>query len=191
MSRVVPYSQLLHAAEAAGLRCVYPNGAAFGPVSDDWHVAGWLAGEDATVRPAFRDRVRTAPAGISRLAFAPWLTTAWQDALAGPSEAWLAPVHHWAAALDHGDDRAGMDEVLRRLHADPTALAGRRQADAIVISSADDLAGALPGLFDAMGKNDFALLFPPLRVTATLHHHRQIWWRCEDAAIADALLAMP
>ena len=191
MSRIVPYPDVLHAAEAAGLRCVYPNGAAFGPSNGwRWAVAGWRAGDDGTIRAPLLERTILAPTDVAEGGFGNWMTRAWRDVLIHNGEAWLAPVHHWAAALDHGDDRAGLEAVVKRLHVHPAALAGRRQADAVAIKSPEDLAAVLPGLFTAMGKNDFALLFPPLRVTAMLHHHRQVWWRCEEASLADALLAV-
>ena len=174
MPRTVEYDEVLAAATAAGLRCVYPNGAAFAPL-DDWHVAGWVSGEDATIRPTFRDRARRAddlPALVA---------AAWRTHFAQAAEAWVAPVHHWAAELEHG---AG-ESVAAAFACD---VPRGRRADAVAFGSADELAVVLGRLFGAMTKADFTLLLPPCRVVVTLHHHRQVWWRCADRGVADALL---
>ena len=181
--RTVGYDEVLAAAEAVGLRCVYPNGAAFAP-TEDWHVAGWVTGEDATVRPQFRDSLRrvdaaTLPALVATAAFD----------LAG--EAWVAPVHHWAAELDHGVDAAGGStaDAFAAAGVDVDAQSMRRQADAVVATSAAALSSLLADLLPRLWKTDFTLLLPGVAAVATLHHHRQVWWRCRDETLAAELLS--
>ena len=171
VARVVDYAEVLDAAGAVGLRCVYPNGAAFAPAEGEWAVAGWVTGGDATIRPAFRDRASlVGAADLSRLV-----------AAACDREAWVAPVHHWAAELDHGEDPAAMAAALGSVGVDASRLRGRRRADAVALPPAG-VGPFVDRLFDAMGKSDFALLLPGRAVLATLHHHRQVWWRAADAA---------
>lgn len=184
MTRLVPYPDVLQTAETVGLRCVYPNGAAFAPAAGEWAVAGWVTGEDATVRPHFRQRVVHRQRDQLGVAVA----RAWHEHFPQADEAWIAPVHHWAAELDHGEHPAELTAALEWAFVDVNALHGRRQADAIGVDNPNVLDRLVDGLFDAMGKSDFALLFPPARVVVTLHHHGQVWWRCADAAVADALL---
>jgi hypothetical protein len=181
VARVVSYADVLQAARAIGLRCVYPHGAAFAPVSGDWAVVGWVTGDDATVRPAFRDRTRT----VDRRALPRRIGE--EFARIG-GEAWVAPVHHWAAELDHGESRSAVEAALTLVAVDPTPLAGRREADAIALDAPAALADLVDGLLDAMSKSDFCVLFPGSPVLLTLHHHRQAWWRCRSTADADALL---
>ncbi len=87
-------------------------------------------------------------------------------------EAWLAPVHHWAAELDHG---SGSTATVF----DDPSLCGRRQADAIAFDSSEALASLAADLLPRLGKSDFTLLLPGVAAVATLHHHRQIWWRAK------------
>lgn len=184
MARLIPYTNVLQTAEAVGLRCVYPNGAAFAPAAGDWSVAGWVTGEDVTLRPQFRQRVIHQP----REALGPAVARAWREQFANAAEAWIAPVHHWAAELDHGEHPQAITAALERADLDVTPLLGRRQADAVAVDDPTVLARLVNDLFDAMGKSDFALLLPPARIVVTLHHHGQAWWRCADAVVADALL---
>jgi hypothetical protein len=183
VARLVAYAEVLEAAEAVGLRCVYPNGAAFAPTSGDWAVAGWITGEDASVRSAFRERVRrVAPSALANEVFQAW-STYFHDA----DEAWIAPAHHWAAELAHGRGDGATARLLQMHSIDTTPLMTRTAADAIALSSTE-LPSFLAALYDAMGKADFTLLLPGTPMVATVHHHRQCWWRTADAAVADALL---
>ena len=182
---IIPYADVLAAAEAVGLKCVYPNGAAFAPASGDWAVAGFVTGDDATMRPAFRARTRRVEqddlAGlVARTTFAVLAAT----------EAWLAPVHHWAAELDHGTDDAGgtTADAFERIGVDVASLRGRRQADGVAFETSSHLERVLADLLPRLWKTDFTLVLPGVAAVATLHHHRQLWWRCADAGVADRLL---
>ncbi len=180
--RIVAYEEVLQAAKAVGLRCVYPNGAAFSP-AEAWHVAGWVTGDDPTLRPMFKKRMRqfdadALPAMVADACFEV------------ADEVWIAPVHHWAAELDHGVDEAGgtTADVFASAGVDIDALRMRRQADAIVVPSREALASLLADLLPRLWKTDFTILLPGVPIVVTLHHHRQIWWRCRDERRADELL---
>ena len=182
---IIPYADVLAAAEAVGLRCVYPNGAAFAPESDNWSIAGWITGPDPTLKPAAAERAAT----VSRDDLPSLLITAATREFDGAT-AWLAPVHHWAAELDHGADAAGrtVADVLAAAGANLDALRGRRQADALAFANAATLANVVAGLLPLLWKSDFTVLFPGHRVTLTVHHHGQLWWRCADANLAQRLI---
>ncbi len=176
-SDIIDYPKLLAAAADVGLECVYPNGAAFAP-KQPWHVAGWVTSDDTSLRPAFRDKVvRRQPEDL------PQLTATASFEVLRAQEVWLAPVHHWAAELDHGDDAAGGS--TRDLF--PPELAGRTQADGLRLTAADQLHSVLAALLPRLWKTDFTLLLPSVPVVITLHHHRQIWFRCEAEAMTQRL----
>ncbi len=176
--QIIPYADLMNEARQLGLRCVYPNGGAFSPIERPWAVAGWLTGDDATLRPDFADRVtRVDPADLGRLVGE--ATATLTDGVA-----WLAPVHHWAAELDHGHDDAGNSTAGLF----PSTLRGRTTADAIELTTPKDVEQMVSSLMPRLWKTDFTLLFPGTRVMALLHHHRQVWWRCEEVATANGLL---
>ncbi|MEM1012139.1 MAG: hypothetical protein AAGI46_07955 [Planctomycetota bacterium] len=175
---IVPYRSVLEEAESLGLECVYPNGGSFAPVGEAWHVAGWITGDDVTVRPAFADRVRRLdvdelPAFLAGAV--EWLTT---------QPTWLMPVHHWAAELDHGSTSDG------RSTADlfPDELAGRTVADAVVLPDARAVFELAEVLLPRLWKTDFTLMLPGVKAYALLHHHGQVWWRCADEEVATTFL---
>ena len=182
---IIPYADVLAAAEATGLQCVYPNGAAFAPAGCAWAIAGWITGPDPTLRPAARERSTVVAAD----ALPGLLEAAWSREYPA-SAAWLAPVHHWAAELDHGADADGrtIAKVLEAAGVDVAALHGRRQADALAFAEPPALAALVSDLLPLLWKTDFTVLFPGHRATLTIHHHQQLWWRCADAALADRLL---
>lgn len=190
MPRLIDYPDVLTAAEAVGLRCVYPNGAAFSLRTDPTHVACWAAetGDDATIRPLFRDRVRPVDAG----ALGDLCRRAWERHFPDAPEAWLAPAHHWAAELaHHGSD--ALRNLVAEMGLDPHALSRRTKADALAftVDEPATFAAAVNSVFAHLSATDFTLLLPSQAVVATLHHHRQVWWQCAVPTMADALLALP
>ncbi len=173
-------------AQAAGLRCVYPNGAAFNLNPDPRHVAGWLARDDVTILPAMRPRTRTVPAeALAGLALRAWET----QFPAG--QAWLAPVHHWSVELEH-ENGQWLAPLLAELHLDAASLRARTQADALAFDRNEQgqFSQALGRILANLGKSDFCLLFPGLPVVCTIHHHHQLWWQCATPTTADALLSL-
>lgn len=166
---------MLAAAEGVGLRCVYPNGAAFAPRGEAWPTVGWITGDDTTVRPAFRDMTTYVPVDT----LAPKLASVCR---LFETEVWIAPVHHWAAELAHGRDDAGgnLGPLLLKHGIDPAPLMHLTQADAVAFDDATVLRAFCAELFQKMWKSDFTLLVPGVLCVATLHHHRQVWWRFRD-----------
>ncbi len=184
MPRLVDYSIVVTTAQAAGLRCVYPGGAAFAPTGAA-EVVGW--GEDEpTIRPQWREALIPVSAddlaGLTR--------RAWRDLFAA-DEAWIAPVHHWASELEHslGPDGQDVRPLLDAIGIDTASLAQRTRADAIAfaLDEADEFEAFLAGLLPQLWKSDFTLLLPSAGALATLHHHRQIWWRVSDHSTAARL----
>ncbi len=186
MPRLVDYAIVLKTAVTAGLRSVYPNGAAFVLNTDPAHVAGWAAGEDRTILPEMRERLRVTDEPLAALA-----GRAWRDLFPESQEAWLAPVHHWAAELEHGEG-PWMKSLLTELGLDAERLRTRHKADAVGFGAweADRFEAALGRIVRNLWKSDFALLFPGSAVYCAVHHHGQLWWQCREPGTADALLRM-
>lgn len=193
MPRLIDYPRVLKAAEAAGLRCVYPNGAAFSLRTDPAHVACWAGGGaggeggDATIRPIFRDRVRP----VAAQSLGTLCRQAWERHFPAATEAWLAPAHHWAAELaHHGSD--ALWTLVGEMGLDADALSRRTKADALAFGreEREPFAAAIGQIFEHLSATDFTLLLPGQAVVASLHHHCQVWWQCAQAATADALLTM-
>ena len=170
------------------MRCVYPNGAAFVLDLKPSHVAGWGEASDATVLPLWRDRL----VGVAAPRLPALATAAWRTLYPSAGAAWLAPVHHWAADLEHGDGRVGawLRDVAGIEAAAP--LQRRSRADALSFAPDEQAAfeAALGGLLSALGKSDFALLLPGEAVACTVHHHGQLWWQCDVPDRATSLIEL-
>jgi hypothetical protein len=189
MPAIVDYPVVLNVLESDGLRCNYFNSGSFGLATvDSNNIVGWLAGDDPTVHTALRQRCRLVapPAGRS---LAGLLSTAWQRLLAG--SAWLMPASHWAYELQFGNS-AWLGTLLAGAGIDPAALAARTDGSAIEFAAgeADVLRAVLETIIPSLRNSDFTLAFPGRRAIATLHHHQQIWWQSDNAAMCAALLAM-
>lgn len=182
MAEIIAYDEVLRQAASDGLRCVYPGGAAFAPAgAEAWSIAGWITSDDTSIRPALRDRVvQTRADELPALAVRALRQLEVQAV-------WLAPVHHWAAELQHGDG-AWLPAVLQSIGVQADML---KAADAVAMETNDAALPTMLGeIFAHLWKSDFTLLLPGHRVVATVHHHRQLWWRCADAPTSDALLRM-
>lgn len=188
MPRLVDYATVFQTATANGLRCAYPNGAAFVLNTDPRHVAAWSAtADDATIVPAMRPRVRR----VARERMARLAACAWRELFGGAGEAWLAPAHHWAAALEHGDGQ-WLAPLLAELGIDAAPLRDRTRADAVAFGASEShlFERTLEGILDNLWRSDFSMLLPGEAVVCTVHHHKQLWWQCGDANVAELLLEM-
>ncbi|MEL7237920.1 MAG: hypothetical protein AAGK78_03590, partial [Planctomycetota bacterium] len=176
-------AEVLTSVEAVGLKCVYPGGSAFGPAGGAaWHVAGWVTGDDASMRPDLKPRTRR----VEACQLGGLVKRACEDVFASPV-AWVAPVHHWATELDH-DSGDWLPAWLRGVGVQPNEL---KHADAVAMDVGDDgFAGSLDTLIQELGKTDFALLIPGSAVVGMLHHHVQVWWRTAAEDVAAKLMAL-
>ena len=111
---------------------------------------------------------------------------AWEALLPGP--AWVMPKSNWAIRVglwQQGLDAAG----AAQLGIDPSVLLHHTNAPAIEFATTErehfrefhSNASAKPD-----GQR-LRLAWPTHRVTCTLHHHKQLWWVTDQAAILDGL----
>ncbi len=134
-------------------------------------VAGLLTGEDATVRPGLATRLLAdaTPGGLAAALVSPL------DRLGGV--AWLSPGHHWAHELHHSGSNWA-SELLDRLG---LPRPDERTAAALAFDDAAELLWVATTVWEHLDRADWACSFPNLPgdrfALATLHHHRQLWWR--------------
>src|SRR5690606_1365552 len=103
-----------------------------------------------------RERLRVTDEPLAALT-----ARAWRELFPGSEEAWLAPAHHWAAELEHGEG-PWMKSLLTELGIDAERLRRRHKADALAFGAfeADRFEAALGRIVRNLWKSDFALLFP-------------------------------
>jgi len=186
---IVDYAQVLDQMGRQGFRSLYYNSGAFG-FSEESGVesVGWIGPDDPTLRPAARALARSVPEP-----YAAELTTrvvrAWREHL--PGTVWVMPKSHWAYELDFGS-RDWMPAVLEHAGVDSGLLQPRTNAAAIEfkLSEGEAFSHLVEGLLRMLFGSDFALAFPGHPVTATVHHHKQVWWTSTDHALIESLRAL-
>lgn len=185
MAFIIDYQHVLSRTRELGLRCAYYNSGAFTyPTERAPHVriVGWIGPDDPTIRadlPATLVRVHEPyEANLARK-----LIAVWKSDIDGP--AWVLPKSHWNFELDHGS-RAWLPGVVESIGVDAGMLEGRTNAAAIEFSPARShaLETLLTALLTHLTGSDFAVLFPHHSHLVTVHHHKQLWWQTEDAALA-------
>ncbi len=167
-----------------GLRCVYPNSGAF-EFADPARrqILGFALRADATVRPELRSSLHTVEPSTPRR-LAEILVSQWQAHMP-TADGWLLPASHWGHELHHGNG-AWLGPMLKRLQVDvpaeaaAPAVAFRPARHALLLEVAE-------AMFARLQESDVTVLFPPFPVIATLHHHRQLWWRAEATMISRLL----
>jgi hypothetical protein len=187
--RIVEYPEVVAEADRLGLRSLYPNSGAFGfPPAVGAQHAGWIGGEDPSLRPAARELAVLVPppveATLSRLA-----VQTWGELL--PGELWLMPKAHWAYELDFGS-AAWMPQLLQSNGIAPDELIHRHDGTAVAFTSLEEnaFAAIAEGLLTHLLGSDFQLMFPTKPVVCTLHHHKQIWWSSPDAGLIAKLKSL-
>lgn len=182
---IIDYQHVLQTARELGFKCVYYNSGAFAYPPDrvnDVRIVGWLGPEDPTIRsdlPA--TLVQVHPPFEAHLSEK--LIRIRDRRIDGP--VWVLPKSHWAFELDpvHG---VWLTEALEKLGVDPGLLQNRPNAAAIEFSSQEsaELGELVRQLLTHLSQSDFAILFPRHTHLVTIHHHKQLWWQTEDAALA-------
>lgn len=175
MAAIVDYAIVLQTLTAQGLKCLHYNGGVFGFLQDTpvRHV-GWLTGDDPTLTAVARASAHlVSPPTSSTLSRG--LIETWTSNLAGPL--WILPGSHWAYELTYGGQKK-LADLLNRLSIAPDSLSNRTTADAIAfeLSDIEPAMAFCTHLLDLLNVTDFTAIWPQSRVTALLHHHRQIWW---------------
>jgi hypothetical protein len=193
MPSIIDYSAALDRLLSLGMVCNYHNSGSFAlrPGTDVIY-RGWIGPEDSTIRPAFRDVVRSVPLPHARN-LAEGLRQVWLTRLPGP--VWIMPASHWAFEMDFGSG-TWLPGLLGQIGIDPGLLKGLNTAAPIEFAPAE--AGAATqfaaGLLQNLTGSEFTAAFPEHKALCILHHHTQIWWMCENpeliAAIDAALAAM-
>lgn len=172
--------------QSLGMRCLYYNSGAFGPVdAAAMKFVGWIGPDDPSIRPeAMAAARRVSPPFESTLA--ELAARAWRELFAGP--AWIMPKSHWAYELDFGS-KQWMPAALARLGIDANDLAPRTNAPAIQFESSESelFQPFVQTLLENLHCSDFALAFPDHPVICTIHHHKQLWWVTTDLRIPDQL----
>jgi hypothetical protein len=186
---LIEYEQLVSRMSALGMRSLYYNSGAFGPVdSAAMKFVGWIGPDDPSIRPEALAAARRVPPPYEP-ALAKLAARAWCELFPGP--AWIMPKSHWAYELDFGS-KQWMPAALARLGIDSENLAPRTTAPAIQFkpSESDLLQQFVQTLLENLRGSDFALAFPNHPTLCTIHHHKQLWWVTTDAAILDQLSAL-
>jgi hypothetical protein len=114
------------------------------------------------------------------------LTHAWTEHL--PGAMWIMPGSHWAYELDFGSEE-WMPEALRAAGIDPAILQPRTYAAAIEFEQRESSPATtlVAQLLERLAGSDFNAAFPGYPAVCTIHHHTQLWWRTNDAALRDRL----
>ena len=172
---LVEYDVVVERMHSLGMRSLYYNSGAFGPVdSTAAKFVGWLGPDDPSIRPeALAAAHRVSPPYESTLAHL--ASRAWQQIFRG--SAWIMPKSHWAYELDFGS-KEWMPTALARLGIDAKNLAPRTNAPAIQFEpgESDLFQQFVQTLLENLRGSDFALAFPDHAVICTIHHHKQLWW---------------
>lgn len=180
MATIVDYPRVIEQLTSRGLVCNYHNSGAFGfPRGADFHIVGWIGGDDATIRPEMREKAQLIPPpyedNLARLAVCAW------EQLLPDEDAWLMPMSHWAYEMQFGS--AGwMPDLLRSAGIDPKDLDWRNNGSALAFPPAEreQCARFIAGLLGNLGDSDFMLAFPGRGVLCMIHHHQQLWWMCGE-----------
>lgn len=196
MPSIVDYTAVVAATDRQALVCLYPNSGAFGFRPDvPTHHVGWVAGEDASLRPAARELAITIPPpavpNLARLAVRAWRELFGPVDSAASCDAWLLPKAHWAYELDFGSG-AWLPDLLRSNGVDADVLAARHDGSAASFSPSEaaSFEAVTAGLLDGLFGSDFQLLFPGRDVVCTVHHHKQLWWTSPDERLIARLREM-
>jgi len=183
---IIDYPLVLDQMREQGFKCLYFNSGAFGfaDVVRE-HVAGWIGGDD----PSIRDEARAAAVVIAppiEENLAALFVRAWNEL--SPGSIWLMPKTHWSHELEHGS-RAWMPAVLERVGVDPGQLAHRTNAAAIEFTQDESAAVNLlvERFLSALAGSDFMIAFPRRPLLCTLHHHKQLWWQTAEEPLAQRL----
>jgi hypothetical protein len=188
MPRIVDYEHVLARLTSRGMKSLYHNSGSFGFVSTDLY-CGWLGPPDGTLKESVRPVSRSVPEPHSKN-LAKLLWRAWSTLLPGPI--WIMPGSHWSYEFDHSS-HTWMADALRAIEVDPTILQPRNNAPAIEfdLRESDRAMTFVEQLLDHLFSSDFTAAFPDHPAICTIHHHRQLWWRTNDASLRDRLLALP
>jgi len=187
MPRIIDYERVLPALTSRGLQSLYHNSGSFGFAADLY--CGWIGPPDGTLKDTARAVARRVPephsANLARL-----LQRAWMTLL--PGAIWIMPGSHWSYELDHSS-HVWMPDALREIGIDPAALQSRNNAAAIEFELSESRVAMtfVERLLDQLFSSDFTAAFPDHPAICTIHHHRQLWWRTNDAALRDRLLQLP
>ncbi len=184
MPRIIDYEIVLQRLTGEGLKCLYPNGGAFG-FSAGAEVRGWIGPADETIKPAAKAVARRVgePYEANLAAAA---VRIWQEYL--PVDVWVMPAAHWAYELNDGS-REWLPGAIVELGLDLGLLKDRASAAAIEFSigESDQLQSFTKRLLERLHQSDFTLAFSGQRTVCTVHHHKQLWWVTTDTRVLGGL----
>jgi hypothetical protein len=183
---IIEYDLVTERMRTLGMRSLYYNSGAFGPLdSDATRFVGWIGPDDPSIRAEALAAAHRVPAPYEPV-LAGLATRAWQQIFPGP--AWIMPKSHWAYELDFGS-KLWMPAALAQLGLDADTLAPRTNAPAIQFEAgeSDLFQQFVKTLLENLHGSDFALAFPDHPVICTIHHHKQLWWMSTDAEMIERL----
>jgi len=187
--KLIEYEQVVEHMTALGMRSLYYNSGAFGPIdTSPTKFVGWIGPDDPSIRPEALAAARRVPAPCE-LKLVELVGRAWREFFPGP--AWIMPKSHWAYELDFGS-KQWMPAALAQLGIDAANLAPRTNAPAIEfdLSEFTLFHQFVQTLLENLRGSDFALAFPDHPTLCTIHHHKQIWWVTTDARELEQLSSL-
>jgi hypothetical protein len=183
---IIEYETVIDRLKTDGLKCLYPNGGAFGfPLEAGAEVRGWIGPADETIKPSARS--------LARVVAEPYESTL-ADLCAQvcekylPGSVWVMPGSHWSYELNHSS-HDWMPALLEKIEIDPGLLTTRTNAAAIEFAPSElrQFRYFAQRLLEMLRTSDFQLAFPRRSTVCTLHHHKQLWWVTTDLTVMQGL----